>query len=139
MDNISAIPSATIQAVRQTIFEYSMLFQPYKDDLLKYERSADPCVLESLVASDNPLTNHAASVFVEKKSLSPDWSLPVLAALLARLQHNDERLAAYPPQKVMLLAHYDRTTKELVPCQDILRFVLLVAVCDVKFPFLFPS
>ena len=131
------LPTITVADLQQTIFQYILMFLPYKDQLLSLESQADPDHLEALASWDNPHVNRAAVAFVAQKQLPPDIDLETRLGIFVRLLHNQERLDVMPPDKVLYLAYLDQNNV-LQPCSDPLEFVLFHARTDRSFPFLSP-
>lgn len=132
------LPTITVADLQQTIFQYILMFQPYKDQLMLLESQADPEHLEALASRENSLVNRAAVAFVSQKHLPQEMDIEIRLGLFVRLLHNYNRLDEMPPDKLLYLAYLDQK-KTLQPCNDPLEFVLLHARTESSFPFLSPS
>ena len=138
MNNISTFPTASVEEVRRTIFEYSMMFYPCRQALIEFEREQSPEYLEKLAASSNAETNRTALSIVNFGKVPDGCSNEDIFGVMIRLIHNLERLEGVDANKRLILAYKDENGS-MQPCKDIISYILFYAPCEANHMFLFSS
>lgn len=138
MKNTKHLPTASIAEVKQTIFQYTLMFYPCRQAIAEFERRENQAVLDALAASTNAETNQVALSIVNAGKVPDSCDLKHAVGIMVRLLHNLERLEEFEDHKRLILAYLDENGV-LTPCKDVISYILLHAHCEIRHPFFFAA